>query len=42
MPTPTFDFLAILQTLAEHEVDFIVVGGVCMVSIGDKSASILR
>ncbi|MHB1424160.1 MAG: hypothetical protein ACYC3I_13370 [Gemmataceae bacterium] len=29
MPTPTFDFAAILQTLAEHEVEFIVVGGVC-------------
>jgi hypothetical protein len=34
MQTPTFDFLEILQTLAEHEVDFIVVGGVCAVLHG--------
>lgn len=34
MPTPTFDFLDILQTFAEHEVDFIIVGGVCAVLHG--------
>lgn len=34
MPTPTFDFLTILRTLAEHEVDFVVVGGVCAVLHG--------
>jgi hypothetical protein len=34
MPTPTFDFLAILQTLARHKVDYIVVGGVCAVLHG--------
>lgn len=34
MPTPTFDFVDILQTLAEHGADFIVVGGVCAVLHG--------
>jgi hypothetical protein len=34
MSTPTFDFLDILQTFAEHKVDFIVVGGVCAVLHG--------
>lgn len=34
MPTPTFDALVILQTLVRHEVDFIVVGGVCAVLQG--------
>lgn len=34
MPTPTFDALAILQTIVRHEVDFIVVGGVCGVLHG--------
>lgn len=34
MPTPTFDFLDILQAFAEHKVDFIVVGGVCAVLHG--------
>jgi hypothetical protein len=34
MPTPTFDFLDILQTFAEHKVDCIVVGGVCAVLHG--------
>ncbi len=29
MKKPRLDFLAILRTLAAHEVDFIVVGGVC-------------
>jgi hypothetical protein len=29
MPIPNFDFPEILQTVAEHKVDFIVVGGVC-------------
>jgi hypothetical protein len=28
------DFFKILQTLAEHEVDFIVVGGICAVLHG--------
>lgn len=34
MPTPSFDFPAILRTFAEHEVDFLVVGGVCAVLHG--------
>lgn len=34
MPTLTFDFVVILQTLAEHEVDYIVIGGVCAVLQG--------
>ena len=34
MPTPTFDFLLLLQTLARHKVDFILVGGVCAVLHG--------
>lgn len=34
MPTPTSDFFLVLQTLADHEVDFIVVGGVCAVLHG--------
>lgn len=34
MPTPTFDFRLILETLVEREVDFIVVGGVCAVLHG--------
>src|SRR5262245_46395420 len=29
MPTPIFDPQAVLQTFVRHEVDFIVVGGVC-------------
>src|SRR5262249_13844549 len=32
--TPTSDLLALLQTFAEHEVEFIVVGGVCAVLHG--------
>ncbi len=31
---PKPDFLALLQTLAEHQVDFIVIGGVCAVLQG--------
>jgi hypothetical protein len=31
---PKPDFLAILQTLAHHKVEFIVVGGVCAVLQG--------
>jgi hypothetical protein len=34
MPIPNFDFPQILQTFAEHKVDFIVVGGVCAVLHG--------
>lgn len=34
MPTPIFNFRAILETLVEHEVDFILVGGVCAVLHG--------
>ena len=34
MPTPISDFLAIFQTFSEHEVDFIVIGGVCAVLHG--------
>ncbi len=34
MTKPKPDFLAILKTLAEHRVDFIVVGGVCAVLHG--------
>src|SRR5713101_7532219 len=34
MPTLAPDFLVLLQTLAEHQVDFIVVGGVCAVLQG--------
>ena len=34
MPDPTPDFLTILQVLTDHEVDFIVVGGVCAVLHG--------
>jgi predicted nucleotidyltransferase len=34
MPTPTFDFRLILETLADHNVEFIVVGGVCAVLHG--------
>lgn len=37
MPKP--DFLAILQALAEHKVDFIVVGGVCAVLHGAPIAT---
>lgn len=29
MKRPTLDFLAILRTLVAHDVDFVVVGGVC-------------
>jgi predicted nucleotidyltransferase len=39
MTTPTFDFLVVLQTLAEHHVDFIVVGGVCAVLHGAPIAT---
>lgn len=34
MAKPRVDFLAILQRLREHDVDFIVVGGVCAVLQG--------
>jgi hypothetical protein len=34
MANLTFDYLLILQTLADREVDFIVVGGVCAVLHG--------
>jgi hypothetical protein len=34
MANPVPDFLAILQTLTKHHVDFIVVGGVCAVLHG--------
>ena len=34
MTKPKPDFLAILKTLAEYKVDFIVVGGVCAVLHG--------
>ena len=34
MTNPTPDFLKILETLAKHEVEFIVVGGVCAVLHG--------
>src|SRR5262245_14831862 len=34
MPTPNFDFLAILETFTRHGVEFIVVGGVCAVLHG--------
>lgn len=34
MTNPTPDFLRILEILAKHEVDFIVVGGVCAVLHG--------
>ncbi|MBW1690691.1 MAG: hypothetical protein JRJ70_08075 [Deltaproteobacteria bacterium] len=34
MTNPIPDFLEILKTLTEHEVDFIVVGGVCAVLHG--------
>jgi hypothetical protein len=36
---PKIDFLAILQTLAEHRVDFIIVGGVCAVLHGAPIAT---
>jgi hypothetical protein len=34
MMVPSLDFLALLQTLVAHEVDFIIVGGVCAVLHG--------
>lgn len=34
MKTPTCDYFTILETLANHQVDFIVVGGVCAVLHG--------
>jgi hypothetical protein len=34
MPIPDCDFLTMLETLARHRVDFIVVGGVCAVLQG--------
>ncbi len=34
MPIPNFNFMEILQTFAEHKVDFIVIGGVCAVLHG--------
>lgn len=34
MPTQSFDFRRILETLAKHGVEFIVVGGVCAVLHG--------
>lgn len=39
MKKSTPDFLAILRTLAEHRVDFIVVGGVCAVLHGAPVAT---
>lgn len=36
---PTTDFLAILETLALHRVDFIIVGGVCAVLHGAPIAT---
>lgn len=41
MQTPTFDFLNVLQILAEHEVDFIVVGGVCAFQVTRRTVSVL-
>jgi hypothetical protein len=37
--TPTVDFPAILQRLVEHEIDFIVVGGICAVLHGAPVAT---
>ncbi len=34
MTTPTSDYLALLRTLTENQIDFIVVGGVCAVLHG--------
>ncbi len=34
IPIPNFNFMEILQTFAEHKVDFIVIGGVCAVLHG--------
>jgi len=34
MTIPTYDFVTLLQTFAEHQVDLIVVGGVCAVLHG--------
>jgi hypothetical protein len=39
MPEPGPDFLAILQVLSEHHVDFIVIGGVCAVLHGAPLAT---
>lgn len=39
MPAPTPDYLALLRTLKEHGVDFIVVGGVCAVLHGAPIAT---
>ena len=39
MSEPTTDFLAILQRLREHDVDFIVVGGICAVLHGAPVAT---
>lgn len=39
MPDPGPDFLAILQVLSEHQVNFIVIGGVCAVLHGAPFAT---
>lgn len=40
MPTPTFDLQTILQTLCKHNVEFIIVGGVCAVLHGAPLATL--
>ncbi len=39
MPTPIFNLLTTLQTFAEREAEFIVVGGVCAVLHGASSST---
>ena len=39
MPAPTANYLAILKTLHQHEVKFIIVGGVCAVLHGAPLAT---
>jgi hypothetical protein len=39
MPKPISDFLEILKILSKHNVDFIVVGGVCAVIHGAPVAT---
>ena len=39
MKKPKPDFLAILQTLVVHRVDFVVVGGICAVLHGAPIAT---
>lgn len=41
MPTPAYDdYLVILETLVDHKVDFIVIGGVCAVLHGAPLATL--